>query len=104
MEDEDIVIFRVRTYPRFRGRGIAPSLMCHAMSELLAEGGSAWIDCRIYNKPSIRSIEKAGFDRVGTMRPMSRGSMLWAAAPSEEPTEQLAESVDKADVMTERGG
>lgn len=72
LEDGDVVIFRVRTYPQFRGRGIAPSLMRHAFHECLSDGGAAYIDCRVYNHPSIRSIEKAGFEHIATMKPISR--------------------------------
>ena len=72
LQDDDIVIFRVRTYPEFRGRGIAPSLMRYAMNSLLHKGNNAYIDCRVYNRPSIRCIENAGFSMIATMKPMLR--------------------------------
>jgi len=68
----DMVIFRVRTYPEFRGRGLAPALMRFAMHESLQHGDFAFIDCGTDNQPSIRSIEKAGFRMIATMKPITR--------------------------------
>ncbi len=76
LRDDDIVIFRMRTYPKFRGRGIAPSLMRNAMYNSLHHGDNAYIDCRVYNIPSIRSIQKAGFVCIATMKPISRKEAL----------------------------
>ncbi len=76
LQHDDIVIFRVRTYPEFRGQGIAPALMNYAINNSLASGDNAYIDCRVYNKPSIRSIEKAGFSLIATMKPISRAQAL----------------------------
>lgn len=72
LKDDDIVIFRMRTYPKFRGRGIAPFLMHRAMKYYLTEGQHAYIDCRVYNTPSIRAIQKAGFELLTTMKPITR--------------------------------
>lgn len=76
LEDNDIVIFRVRTHSQFRGKGLAPSLMSYALHESLGAGEAAYIDCRVYNQPSIRSIEKAGFQHVATMKPIRREDAL----------------------------
>lgn len=73
---DDLVIFRMRTYPEFRGRGIAPLLMKQAMHAMLDPGDKAYIDCRVYNTASIRSIEKAGFVRVAALKPISRAEAL----------------------------
>jgi GNAT superfamily N-acetyltransferase len=72
LKDNDMVLFRMRTHPEFRGRGIAPFLMSYAMHNSLTLGCRAFIDCRVYNTPSIRAIEKAGFDLLSTMKPISR--------------------------------
>ncbi|MCH8806568.1 MAG: GNAT family N-acetyltransferase [Planctomycetes bacterium] len=72
----DVVIFRNRTLPDFRGRGLCPALMQHVMFHELAGDGRAYVDCRVYNKPSIRSIEKAGFRRIATMKPLRRKDAL----------------------------
>lgn len=70
--ENDIVFIRGRTDIRFRGRGLLPSLMRYAMHNCLKEGGSAYLDCRVYNKPSIRAIQKTGFSCIATMKPLSR--------------------------------
>jgi len=72
LQPSDMVIFRVRTYPEFRGRGLAPSLMRYAMHESLQNGDCSFIDCGTDNQPSIRSIEKAGFRKIATMKPITR--------------------------------
>lgn len=74
LDVDDMVIFRVRTDPQYRGRGLAPSLMRRAMAESLSSDSRAYVDCRVYNRPSIRSIEKAGFERIATMRPIERST------------------------------
>lgn len=76
LAEQDIVLFRMHTYPEFRGRGIAPALMSYAMSQSLGEGGRAYIDCSVFNSSSRRSIEKAGFSLVATMKPISRKQAL----------------------------
>jgi len=76
LRPHDVVIFRNRTLPDFRGRGLCPALMRHVMAHELAGDGRAYIDCRVYNKPSICSIEKAGFRRIATMKPLRRKDAL----------------------------
>ena len=44
--------------------------------EALAAGGHAYTDCRVYNTPAIRSVTKAGFVGIATMRPISRRDAL----------------------------
>lgn len=76
LEREDIVIFRMKTFPEFRGKGIAPALMSFAMRESLNPPDCAYIDCNIFNTPSIRSIAKVGFSQIATMKPISRKQAL----------------------------
>lgn len=78
LHDDDIVIFRNGTMPEFRGRGVCPGIMRHVIGTELSEGGRAYVDCRVFNKSSIRSIEKAGFRRIATMRPLRRGEAVRA--------------------------
>lgn len=72
----DVVVFRLRTHSDFRGRGLAVSLMRYAMAQTIPGGSSGFVDCRTYNKPSIRCIEKAGFIRVAKMKTISREWVL----------------------------
>jgi ribosomal protein S18 acetylase RimI-like enzyme len=74
--DTDIVLFRGRTFPEFRGRGVMPALISNAMHAMLRDGGAAYCDCRVYNTSSMRCITKAGFTRIATMRPISRDDAL----------------------------
>ena len=76
LDSTDIVIFRVRTFPQYRGKSIAPFLMNQCLFESKGDKGKAFIDCRIYNHASVRSIEKAGFKRIATMKPITRQDAL----------------------------
>ena len=63
----DTVIYACFVLPEFRGRGIYPRMLQSLITSLLAEGlESVYIDCKIWNQPSIRGIEKAGFEYIGT--------------------------------------
>ena len=77
LQPEDTVVFRLLTRPEYRGRGIATSLIRHAMHETTSNSGNAFIDCRTYNKPSKRCIEKAGFQCIGIMKTIKREWALY---------------------------
>ena len=77
LQPNDVVVFRLHTHPEFRGRGLAPALMRHAMYKVLEKPGHAYIDCRTYNKPSIRCIQKAGFKCVATKKTIKREWALY---------------------------
>jgi GNAT superfamily N-acetyltransferase len=77
LQQEDVVVFRLRTHPDFRGQGFAPSLIRYAVSVIADKAGSAYIDCRTYNKPSKRCIEKAGFTCVATKKTIKREWALY---------------------------
>jgi RimJ/RimL family protein N-acetyltransferase len=79
LEKNDIVIFRGRTLPPFRGRGISAVMLRYIISREVAAGGRAFTDCDVYNKPSIRAIGKAGFRRIATKKSISRREALGAA-------------------------
>jgi len=76
LRPQDLVIFRNATAPEFRGRGLCPALMQHVMLHELKPGGQVYVDCRVYNAPSIRSIEKAGFRWIATVKPVRRAEQL----------------------------
>lgn len=80
LKPADIVIFRNATATAFRGRGVCPALMRNAIVHEVGAGGHAYVDCRIYNHASIRSIEKAGFARIATCRPLRQADVLLPAA------------------------
>lgn len=70
LQRDDIVIFRNWTAPEHRGKGVCPAIMQRIIVHELANGGKAYVDCPVHNKPSIRSIEKAGFRRFATAKPL----------------------------------
>ena len=69
---EDVVLFRGRTAPELRGRGISPAMTREIVRRALPPGASAYLDVAVHNAPSIRAVEKAGFRRIATRRPVSR--------------------------------
>ena len=80
---DDIVIFAMGTEAQFRGRGLSPAMMRHAINTELAStpGAKAWIDCAVWNAPSIRAIQKTGFQRVGVMKPIGADIALFDTPP-----------------------
>lgn len=76
LRPHDFVIFRNRTLPEFRGRGLCPAIMRHVIRTERTGDAKAYIDCRVFNHASIRSIEKTGFRRIATLRPISRKQAL----------------------------
>jgi GNAT superfamily N-acetyltransferase len=76
LNPEDLVVFRLSTRPELRGRGLAPSLIVHAL-HCTSPKGCAYIDCRTYNKPSIRCIEKVGFECIATKKTIKREWALY---------------------------
>lgn len=71
LEADDMVLYRVKTAPAARGQGLCPSMMQHIIAHELPNSQSAYADCRIYNHPSIRSLNKTGFRIIGKMRPIT---------------------------------
>lgn len=66
----DLVLFRVYTASPHRGKGISPALSQSLLRRELVEGASAYWDCKVYNKPSIRAAQKVGFRIIAEMRPL----------------------------------
>ena len=72
LNSADLVLFRGSTAPAFRGRGVSPAMMSEIVARALPPEGRAYVDVSVHNAPSIRAIEKAGFRRIATMKPLSR--------------------------------
>lgn len=70
LEPEDIVTFAMVTLPEHRGVGLAPTMMRHVIAVERGPGGRALIDSAVWNKPSIRAIEKVGYRPIGRMKPL----------------------------------
>jgi len=67
LETDDANILSCFVFPQFRGRGIYPTMLKHIASTLKDHNGirRVFIDCKSWNYPSIRGIEKAGFHIIG---------------------------------------
>jgi GNAT superfamily N-acetyltransferase len=72
--ENDVLIFATVTMERFRGRGIGPAMMCHIIATETPICGEAYVDCAVWNHPAVRFIEKAGFQRIATLKPLLRPS------------------------------
>ncbi|MCH8822881.1 MAG: GNAT family N-acetyltransferase [Planctomycetes bacterium] len=70
LTDEDYVLYGMLTFPQYRGRGLIRALAFEAMRKYGDMGGTAHIDCRVWNRSSIRAIEKLGFEKIATARPL----------------------------------
>jgi hypothetical protein len=69
---DDLVVFGGSTAPSARGQGIMPYMIFDHVRCELRGGSCAYADCKVWNAASIRCIEKAGFRRIATMKPLSR--------------------------------
>ena len=87
----DVVIYRNSTLPAFRGQGVCPAIMHEIVSRQVVADSRAYVDCKIYNKSSIRSIEKAGFQRVATLKPLRARGQLRRSRAADEKSPQIGE-------------
>ena len=56
------------TYPKFRGKGIYPQMLKYICSSISTEKTVFYMIVDETNLPSIKGIEKAGFQRCGTIK------------------------------------
>lgn len=56
------------TYPKFRGKGIYPQILKYICSSIGTEKSVFYMIVDETNLPSIKGIEKAGFQRCGTIK------------------------------------
>lgn len=56
------------TYPEFRGRGYYPMMLCYICSTVGVQNTNFYMIVEESNFASIKGIEKAGFERCGTIR------------------------------------
>lgn len=63
----ELQIQNLVTLPQFRRRGIAASLLEHAIERSRLEGlSSIWLEVRASNQPAIKLYERFGFSTNGT--------------------------------------
>lgn len=68
LEETDATILSCLVFPAFRGRGIFPAMLQTMVKTLMDEDQvrRVFIDCKSWNQPSRRGIQKAGFVPVGS--------------------------------------
>ncbi len=71
LSNADVLIFSTVTFPNWRGRGIGPAMMGHIIANEVHDQGVTYIDCKEWNTPAIRAIDKAGFTRIGLTNPLA---------------------------------
>lgn len=76
LKPDDIVIFGGQTWEEYRGMRISPTMINRICTRELQPGGAAYVDCQIWHKSSIRSIQHAGFERVGVMPHLKRAEVF----------------------------
>lgn len=77
--EDDVVMFRARTAEPYRGRSISPTMMRWIIAHAIEPEQQVFVDCSIYNRPSRRGIEKAGFRMAAKVKPRwERRGRSWA--------------------------
>jgi hypothetical protein len=69
LEPEDVVIFSVVTFFRFRGLGLA-RLMVQCVAEAELGVGNIYLDVKRWNRSAQLAFEKGGFRRVAVRPPL----------------------------------
>ena len=82
LREDDATILSCFVFPQYRGRGIYPSMLETIVRTLMNDDqvSKVYIDCKSWNRPSIRGIQKAGFVRIGSALRMALGGhvrILW---------------------------
>ncbi len=79
LEPEDVVIFSVVTFFRFRGLGLA-RLMVRCVADAEPGVGHIYLDVKRWNRSGQLAFEKAGFRRVAVRAPLALGSIANCAS------------------------
>ena len=68
LDEDDAMILSCFVFPQYRGRGIYPTMLETIVRTLKGNDqvSNVYIDCKSWNVPSIRGIQKAGFDFIGS--------------------------------------
>jgi len=79
LTQDDANILSCFVFPDFRGRGIYPAMLRIINTVLMTQDNvkAVYIDCRSWNRPSIRGILKAGFVQLGTAFRIEIASRQW---------------------------
>jgi len=77
--ESDATILSCFVFPQYRGRGIYPTMLETIVRTLMDNDqvSNVYIDSKSWNVPSIRGIEKAGFDFIGRAIRMVLWGRVW---------------------------
>ena len=74
LDEKDATISSCFVFPKYRGKGIYPAMIGEIANTRISEGAtSVYIDCKAWNTPSSRGIQKAGFCFLGDAWRISLG-------------------------------
>ena len=79
LDEDDATILSCFVFPQYRGRGIFPAMLQAMVRALMVEDHAhrVYIDCKSWNAPSIRGIQKAGFNFIGSAVRMVLCGRVW---------------------------
>jgi RimJ/RimL family protein N-acetyltransferase len=73
-----VVFSHFVTFPAFRGQNLYSAMMVRILRTLAEQGVEQYfVDCADWNLPSIRGIERAGFQRIGHGWAGRSEKLLW---------------------------
>ena len=61
---DDTIVLATVTFVGYRGKGVMTDLVQTALQREVPPGGRALVDCRKWNTPAIKFIERSGFERI----------------------------------------
>lgn len=70
LTERDVLVYGAVTLHEFRGRGVASTLLAEICRREVPANGRACAICKTWNDASIRTLSKAGFNRVGEAKPL----------------------------------
>jgi ribosomal protein S18 acetylase RimI-like enzyme len=73
----DAYVYESFTRPEVRGRGVYPFALAGIAADLAGAAGRLWVMVEADNPASIRSVEKAGFERHGSFHVRRRLGRLF---------------------------
>lgn len=67
INESDAIILSCFIFPHYRGKRIFPTMLETMVNEMMEQDHvkDVYIDCKSWNIPSLRGIEKAGFTSIG---------------------------------------
>ena len=79
LQEDDATLVSAFVFPQYRGRGIYPTMMETIVRTLMDHDqvSNVYADCKSWNAPSIRGLQKAGFSLIGNAVRMVLCGRVW---------------------------